>query len=73
MTSLHKDGPFEGLPRVEYDPDPFREDLLLALANADMQRWPSITENTTRHMAEMMYGRQADAVLKLLQERKSDV
>lgn len=68
MTDLHEDGPFAGLPRIEYEPDPFREKLLLALANADMQRWPSITENTTRHMAEMMYGEQADAVFKLLRE-----
>jgi hypothetical protein len=61
--------PADLFPRVEYPEDPFREDLLLALANADMQRWPSLTENTDRHTAEMMYGDQADAVLKLLQER----
>lgn len=68
-SELPKFGATDLLPRIEYPADPFREDLLIALANADLQRWPSITENTTRHMAEMMYGEQATAVLKLLHQR----
>lgn len=60
--------PFDGLPKVEYTPDPFRERVLLTLANADLQMWPDINHNTDRHMAEMMYGQQADAVINLINE-----
>jgi hypothetical protein len=51
-----------------YEPDPLRERVLLALANADLQDWPEIDHNTTRHTAEMMYGSQADAVISLFNE-----
>lgn len=46
---------------------PTREQVLLALARADGQPWGSIAE-ATPHTAEMMYGKQADAVLALLPE-----
>lgn len=47
-----------------------RHELLLALARADGQPWASIAEST-EHTAEMMYGKQADAVMEIL-ARKSN-
>ena len=42
-----------------------REAVLLALSRADGQFWESIAE-ATPHTANIMYGKQADAVLALL-------
>lgn len=47
----------------DYPVDPLRDRVLMTLANSDMQRWTDLT--TYRHMAEMMYGQQADAVIEL--------
>lgn len=54
---------------ASYDPDPAREEILLALAQADLQDWPAIDVNTTRHTAETMYGAQADAVQEIIDAR----
>lgn len=43
---------------------PDRETVLLALARADGQDWASIAD-ASLHTAEIMYGKQADAVLAL--------
>ena len=47
-----------------------RERVLLALARADGQPWASIAE-ATPHTAEVMYGRQADAIEALWREHSA--
>lgn len=49
-----------------------RRELLLALALADGQDWRGWV-NTSEHTAEMMYGRQADAVESILAARLAEV
>ena len=44
-----------------------RDQFVLALARGDGQPWQSIAE-ASRHTAEVMYGKQADAVLAELRE-----
>lgn len=43
---------------------PTRDDLIITLAKADGQPWASLAD-ASKHTAEIMYGKQADAVLKL--------
>lgn len=58
----------------KFQPDPFRERVLHVLATADLQRWTleELTVYSNRHMAEMMYGQQADAVIQLFQELQTE-
>lgn len=49
-----------------------RRELLLTLALADGQGWRGWV-NTSEHTAEMMYGRQADAVERILAARLAEV
>lgn len=62
-------------PYPVYAPDPYRERVLLTLATADLQNWTAqeLQLYTNRHMAEMMYGQLADAVIELyVQLRKEE-
>jgi len=52
---------------LDFDPDTIdRAVVLLALARADGQPWEDVTTAPNRQLAEFMYGRQADAMMRLI-------